>query len=128
MGRSVAPVNTTALLATLSQCTGAIFIATADDRTNLNWRCVNAPRENVMLEFGLMAARLARPSVAICYFGDVDLPTDLAGVEVISWPKHRTPRASINSSREAPEQRLKTWALRLLATAESIVIYPVLGL
>src|SRR5689334_8204260 len=47
-----------ALETMLTQCCGAILIATPDDEITLPDRCIRSPRANVLLEFGLIAGRL----------------------------------------------------------------------
>jgi hypothetical protein len=59
---------------------GAILVATPDvfgRRTDFSFA---SPVTNVILEYGLLAARLGRSRVAICEFGEVTLPSDLQGL------------------------------------------------
>ncbi len=104
----------------LSSFTGAVIIATPDDITKLRAESVRAPRENVMLEYGLMSARLGRPNVVLCQFGDAQLPSDLEGLDVIKiLGKGNSGRVSAGVGKGAGQQ-LRTWASKLLATAEPI--------
>jgi hypothetical protein len=62
---------------------GAILVATPDifgQRTDARFA---SPVANVILEYGLLAARLGRSRVAICEFGDVTLPSDLEGLATV---------------------------------------------
>jgi hypothetical protein len=57
----------------LRTCAGAVFVvANVDDR--------GRPNENVMIEVGLVAGRMGRARVALCTYGNVDLPSDLSAV------------------------------------------------
>ena len=53
----------------LSDCSGAVFVATPDDEIAIDGKLVKVPRANVMLEFGLLAGRLGRHNIAICRYG-----------------------------------------------------------
>src|SRR5580765_5256845 len=62
---------------------GAILVATPDifgQRTDASFA---SPVANVMVEYGLLAARLGRSRVAICEFGEVTLPSDLEGLTTV---------------------------------------------
>jgi hypothetical protein len=103
----------------LHQCCAAVFIASADDEMRIRERIVKAPRANILLEFGLVAGRLGRHSVAICQYGGAELPSDLAGLTLIRMD----PTAEDHDAdlfRQQAEQRLKIWSSRLLATAEGL--------
>jgi len=56
----------------LQTCVGAVFVASQQ------------PNNNVMIELGLVAGRMGRSRVAIYTVGNVDLPTDLAGISASS--------------------------------------------
>ena len=108
-----------ALEAMLLRCCGAVFVASADDHSVIRGHDVSSPRANVMLEFGLVAGRMGRENIAICQYGDVALPSDLAGMTVI--PMDSGVIADEPSVfRKAAEQKLRLWASRLLATADRI--------
>lgn len=103
----------------LHQCCAAVFIASADDEMKIRDKVVKAPRANILLEFGLVAGRLGRHSVAVCQYGGAELPSDLAGLTVIRMdPADGDPDAAL--FRQQAEQKLKIWSSRLLATTEGI--------
>lgn len=95
----------------LGSCCGAVFVATPDDRTIVRGREIACPRGNVLLEFGLVAGRLGRHNVAVCQYGGAVLPSDLKGLTVIEMDGP--------DSKEA-EEKLRIWASRLYATADTI--------
>src|SRR5262245_13140659 len=68
----------------LLRCCGAVFVATPDDHSQIRGRSVNAPRANIMLEFGLVAGRLGRHNIALCQYGYAELPSDLQALTVIN--------------------------------------------
>jgi predicted nucleotide-binding protein len=108
-----------ALEVMLHQCCAAVFIASADDEMRIRDKLVKVPRANILLEFGLVAGRLGRHSVAVCQYGGAELPSDLAGLTVIRMdPTDEEPDADL--FRQHAEQRLKIWSSRLLATADGI--------
>jgi len=59
---------------------GAIFIATKDDKIWYRNTESAAPRDNVILEFGLFAARLGLRRSLILAEAEVKLPSDLRGI------------------------------------------------
>jgi hypothetical protein len=59
----------------LQRCLGAVFVV-----SDANLRDIN---NNVMIELGLVAGRMGRARVAIYTVGDVQLPSDLAGITCI---------------------------------------------
>ncbi len=103
----------------LRQCCAAVFIATADDDSKIRDKLVKSPRANVMLEFGLVAGRLGRHSVAVCQYDGAELPSDLAGLTVVRMdPPAGEPNPDL--FRQNAEQKLKIWSSRLLATTEGL--------
>jgi predicted nucleotide-binding protein len=68
-----------------------VFVVRADDLgrhiSEPRKPLTKMPRGNVLLEFGLVAGRLGRRNVAICRFGGVELPSDLASMTVIDMKK-----------------------------------------
>ncbi len=59
----------------LQRCLGAVFVLRAANLPEIN--------NNVMIELGLVAGRMGRERVAIYTVGDVQLPSDLAGITCI---------------------------------------------
>ncbi len=103
----------------LLQCGAAVFVASPDDEIKIRDKIVRCPRANIMLEFGLVAGRLGRHSVAVCQYGGAELPSDLAGMTVIRMdPPPGEPNPEL--FRQQAEQRLQLWTSRLIATAEGI--------
>jgi Predicted nucleotide-binding protein containing TIR-like domain len=103
----------------LHQCCAAVFIASPDDMVNIRNRSVKAPRANILLEFGLVAGRFGRHSVAVCQYGGAELPSDLAGLTVIRMDPLE---GDLNPDlfRQNAEKSLRVWSSRLVATAEGI--------
>jgi hypothetical protein len=108
----------------LTECGAAVFIVTPDDTATVRGKSICVPRANVMLEFGLVAGRLGRHSVAICRYGGAELPSDLRGLTVIEMdpfePSSAAESKSSDSLRHRAEEMLRLWSSRLLATAELI--------
>jgi hypothetical protein len=103
----------------LHQCCAAVFVASPDDEMKIRDKMVKCPRANIMLEFGLVAGRLGRHSVAVCQYGGAELPSDLAGLTVIRMdPPEGEPDPE--QYRRLAEQRLRLWSSRLLTTADGI--------
>jgi hypothetical protein len=103
----------------LHQCCAAVFIASADDLTNVRDKLVKLPRANIMLEFGLVAGRLGHHSVAVCQYDCAELPSDLAGLTVIRMEPpvdHPDP----DQFRKEAIDKLNIWSSRLLNTASGI--------
>jgi len=72
----------------LQKCLGAVFVLSAANVHDIN--------NNVMIELGLVAGRMGRARVAIYTVGDVQLPSDLAGITCIqnsNCEEVRGPRA-----------------------------------
>jgi hypothetical protein len=100
-------------------CCAAVFVATPDDDSTIRDRHVKTPRSNILLEFGLVAGRMGRHSIALCRFHPAELPTDLKGLTVIEMDP--TPGAAGSSpfcARALDE--LRNWSSRLLAVPDTI--------
>jgi len=108
----------------LTECSGAVFVATPDDETMFRDRRVKIPRANVMLEFGLLAGRFGRHNVAICRYPPTELPSDLKGLTVIDMePSKRAgtaPEGEATTVSLPPEAALTAWRSGILATADKI--------
>ncbi|HTS61742.1 MAG TPA: nucleotide-binding protein [Candidatus Acidoferrales bacterium] len=117
----------------LRRCCAAIFIIRRDDLVRHMDPDAGAhppregkrhymPRGNVLVEFGLVAGRLGRRNVALCRLGEVELPSDLAGMTVIEMcPKcPEKPDAAQGPFTNDGLERLRHWASHLLATAPGI--------
>jgi len=68
------------LLQSLIDIDYAILIASPDDDVTKRGRRKKVPRDNILLEYGLLASQLGRKNVLIVRTGDVSLPSDLDGV------------------------------------------------
>lgn len=62
---------------------GAVLLATPDIYCTRQDKSFVAPVSNVIFEYGYLSSRLTRRRVAICRFGEADMPSDLEGVKVI---------------------------------------------
>lgn len=58
----------------------AVLIATPDDQTSSRGDTEAAPRDNVVLEYGLFAGVLGRERVYLLGAGEMKLPTDISGI------------------------------------------------
>ena len=103
----------------LLRCCAAVFVASPDDQTTIRDQTVHTPRANIMLEFGLVAGRIGRHSIALCLFGGAQLPSDLQGLTVIDMELADPVTHSTDIALRA-EDRLRLWAAGLLTTADQI--------
>ncbi len=101
----------------LVKCCGAVFVATPDDESVIRGKTIKSPRANVLLEFGLVAGRLGRNSIALCRYGEAELPSDLKGLTIIEMDKGEEQPDSV--SKQA-EERLRIWGSRLIPTVEAV--------
>ena len=62
---------------------GVVLLATPDIRCIRRGKSFFAPALNVLFEYGYLSSQLTRRRVAICRFGETDMPSDLEGVKVI---------------------------------------------
>jgi hypothetical protein len=92
----------------LSECAGAVFVTTPEGKNDKDGK-PGQPNENVILELGLVAARLGRPSVALCRYDQVVLPTDLEGFTHIEMgPSRDKDEKFLNLTADA-QVRLTSW-------------------
>jgi hypothetical protein len=97
---------------------GAILVATPDvfgERTNTRFA---TPVTNVILEYGLLAARLGRSRVAICEFGDVTLPSDLQGLTNVRGGRYEKDGGA--SLPEPAADQIQRWLRNLPHLAEQM--------
>ncbi|HXM44172.1 MAG TPA: TIR domain-containing protein [Bryobacteraceae bacterium] len=59
------------------------FRSDPDGQGAIHGRPVEMPRANVMLVLGLVAGWLGRPNIALCQYGEAELPPDLEGLTVV---------------------------------------------
>lgn len=72
------------LIENASRCNSAVIVMTGDDVANENEARV---RENVMHEIGFFQGRYGRSFVVLLHEEGVNIPTNLAGVAYIPFPK-----------------------------------------
>lgn len=75
---------------------GAIILASPDDESMIKNRKVNIPRSNVIFEYGYLAAKLNRKSVALCKYNNTELPSDFNGLTHIDMGKFSHNNTSIS--------------------------------
>jgi hypothetical protein len=111
-----------ALESMLLTCCAAVFVATPDDESQIRGKNVKTPRSNVMLEFGLVAGRLGRTSIALCQYGGAELPSDLAGLTKIDMDLCRVgaTQLELEEFRRGAEEKLRKWSSSLLATIDAV--------
>lgn len=66
----------------------ALLIATKDDRTKSRNKLFDAPRDNIVFEFGLFLGKLHRKRVYILQEEEVKLPSDLLGITVLKFKRN----------------------------------------
>ena len=97
----------------LEKCLGAVFVV-----SDANLHDVN---NNVMIELGLVAGRMGRARVAIYTVGDVQLPSDLAGITCIQNSRCEEPRGPQTDHVSAIRRSIPIdLALRLSEWADSL--------
>lgn len=111
----------------LQDCCAAVFVVRPDDFVRHiegdNHKAKHMPRANVLLEFGLVAGRLGRRNIAVCRFGEADLPTDLSSMTVVDMDREHGWSPPIAKDAEPPKEvveKLRRWTARLMATADGI--------
>jgi len=89
---------------------GALVMATADDRVIARKKQFNAPRDNVVFEFGLFVAIFGRKRALLLVEAgqDIKAPTDIAGLTGVPFSK----TDPIEDGLEPAAKRLKTLAPR----------------
>jgi predicted nucleotide-binding protein len=71
---------------TAARCDSAVIVMTGDDVVNEDEDRV---RENVMHEIGFFQGRYGRNAVVLLHEEGVNIPTNLAGVAYVAFPKGR---------------------------------------
>jgi hypothetical protein len=97
---------------------GAVLLATPDVACKRNRNSFDAPVNNVVFEYGYLAARLSRDRVAICRFKNAEVPSDLGGMKLIQVNEYQKKNAS-RLPREA-EAELLSWVKHLPAGLSAI--------
>ena len=117
-------------------CDGAVFVFGQDDKLWFSGAtrsggapakpvCVDAPRDNVILEYGMFVGRQGRRRVAIVVEGKVKLPTDLAGVTYVTTDKRYIEKLR-DRFRDAPgDLRGPSTGLQILVTSREGATRPV---
>lgn len=104
----------------LLRCCAAVFVATPDDQSLVRGSKVQTPRSNILMEFGLVAGRIGRHCIAMCLFGGVTLPSDLAGLTVVEMGGAQSPQVAGSDLDLSPQEKLRRWTSTLLPTVEMI--------
>jgi hypothetical protein len=110
----------------LQRCLGAVFVVSAANLRDIN--------NNVMIELGLVAGRMGRARVAIYTVGDVQLPSDLAGITCIQNGNREEPPSTQTNGVSAVRRgipsnlatRLSEWADSLPAMMPGLPLTSVL--
>ena len=110
----------------LQRCLGAVFVVSDANLKDIN--------NNVMIELGLVAGRMGRARVAIYTVGDVQLPSDLAGItciqnsdcEALSGPQMNAGSAMGRGIPSNLATRLSEWADSLPAVMTGLPLTTVL--
>ena len=89
---------------------GAVLVAAADDRVITRGTALAAPRDNVILEFGLFVARLGRKrTLLLVESQDVKLPSDVAGLTVLGFRRADRPSASLRAAATRIKDLARAW-------------------
>jgi hypothetical protein len=94
------------LEAQMEQCSFAVFVATPDDNVTKRANTKLAPRDNVLLEFGMFMGRLGRDRTFLLVpttLKDLHLPSDLLGVTLGTY--NYRDDASLKQQRTAMKAR-----------------------
>ena len=110
----------------LQRCLGAVFVVSDANLHDIN--------NNVMIELGLVAGRMGRERVAIYTVGDIQLPSDLAGITCIQNSNREEPREPQTDDVSATRRgipgnlakRLSEWADSLPAIMTGVPLTTVL--
>jgi hypothetical protein len=103
----------------LETCCAAIFVANPDDKLKIRGREALVPRGNVLLEFGLMAARFGHHSTAVCTYGGAELPSDFDGLTTVNMGSAESSTLPEDIDKVGCEA-LRIWLSRLVATTTGI--------
>ena len=89
---------------------GAVLVAAADDHVISRGVTLAAPRDNVILEFGLFVARLGRRrTLLLVESPEVKLPSDVAGLTVLRFRPGSRPSASLRAAASRIKELARTW-------------------
>lgn len=72
----------------------AVLIATKDDKLKTRKKLFDAPRDNVIFEFGIFLGKLSKRRVYILLQDGVKLPSDLMGITVLPFSRKKGETAS----------------------------------
>lgn len=95
---------------------GAVFVATPDDTTKSRGRRYDAPRDNVIFEYGYFTSRLTRNRVALCLFDRTRLPTDANHITHIPMGPFKEGATLTKRA----ENRLRLWVQSLQSLSPSM--------
>jgi hypothetical protein len=97
---------------------GAVLVATPDKYSSRGDKTVWDPVPNVVFEYGYLAARLTRKRVAICKFGEAEIPSDLQGLKVVEVKDYDYKEPSALPKTATKE--LRSWLNQLPRLADKI--------
>jgi hypothetical protein len=96
----------------------AVLLVTPDVSCSRKGRSFFAPVANVVFEYGYLAARLTRERVAICKFGEADLPSDLGGMKLVEVKHYMKDTQSVLP--EEARVELSSWLKQMPRLAAGI--------
>jgi hypothetical protein len=102
------------LLKILDQMQFGVFVLTADDLATIRGEDMSVPRDNVLFELGLFMGRLGRERCFAVVPGNVNLhlPSDIAGITVVSFDARRTDNNIVAATGPTAERILRSVAQR----------------
>jgi SAM-dependent methyltransferase len=83
-----------ALLSIVKQTDLALFVFSKDDEVKVRGKAEFAPRDNVLVEYGLFTSHLGRRRVAVIQEDGVKMPIDVNGMGVARFSSSDDPRRS----------------------------------
>lgn len=98
---------------------GALFIAAPDDRATIREIEYMTPRDNVIFEYGFLVSRLTRSRVAMCFFDDTKLPTDISDVTYFSLGTSDTYPNNFKLSKSV-ENKITEWTKTIYPLSPAI--------
>ena len=97
---------------------GAVLLATPDKYSSRGNKTAWDPVPNVVFEYGYLAARLTRKRVAICKFGEAEIPSDLQGLKLVEVKDYDYNKPS--ALPKTATEELRSWLNQLPRLAERI--------
>lgn len=100
------------LLAHSNEFDGALVVATADDRVISRATSKLTPRDNLLLEYGLLVAVFGRQRALLMVEAgkNLKLPTDVAGLTYVPFRRTKKPKAGVRDAATAIKMVARGWA------------------